>query len=96
MSAIRREGDRLTVSGPIHISNARALLAQGAALLAPEVTLVDLAEVTDVDSAAVSLLLEWQRQAARLGRRLRFAHLPASLKSLAVLYGVTELLPEEA
>lgn len=96
MSAIRRDGDRLQLSGPVHMSNARALLEQGSALLTPEVTTVDLSGVTEVDSAAVSLLLEWQRQAARRGQRLRFARLPESLKSLAALYGVTELLPEEA
>lgn len=96
MAAIRREQDCLKLSGPIHMSNARGLLAEGSALLSPEVSVIDLAEVTEVDSSAVSLLLEWQRQAARRGGCLRFAHLPANLKSLAALYGVTELLPEQA
>lgn len=95
MAAIRREGNRLLVSGPIHMANAPALLAEGSALFTPEVTTIDLAGVTEVDSSAVSLLLEWQRQALQRGTRLRFAHLPASLMSLAALYGVTELLPSE-
>jgi phospholipid transport system transporter-binding protein len=45
-----------------------------------------------VDSSALSLLLEWRREAARNGREVRYRNLPASMKSLAELYGVTELL----
>ena len=57
------------------------------------VTLVDLAGVTEVDSSAVSLLLEWRRQVK--GAALRFANLPPALKSLADLYGVAfDLIPQ--
>jgi phospholipid transport system transporter-binding protein len=45
-----------------------------------------------VDSAAVSLLLEWQRTARAANRRIEFVNLPENLKSLAALYGVSELL----
>ncbi len=94
MSAIRREGSSLKIEGPIHMANARALLGEGGALLGPEVTTIDMAGVTDVDSAAVSLLLEWRREAAKRSATLRFANLPESVKSLATLYGVTDLLPQ--
>jgi phospholipid transport system transporter-binding protein len=50
--------------------------------------------VTEVDSSALSLLLEWRRAAERSGRTIRYRNLPASLKSLAELYGITELLGE--
>ena len=54
--------------------------------------LVDLSGVTEVDSAAVSLLLEWRRAAARANRRVDFFNLPNNLRSLADLYGVSRLL----
>jgi ABC-type transporter Mla MlaB component len=41
------------------------------------------------------LLLEWRREAVRNGREIRYHNLPASLKSLAKLYGVTELISDE-
>jgi len=83
---------RCTLQGPININNVVSLLAQGIGLFtAPSVT-VDLAAVTEVDSSAVSLLLEWQREAQRNGRTIRFVNLPGNLKSLAKLYGVTELI----
>lgn len=94
MSSIRREGTSLKIEGPIHMANARALLGEGSALLVPEVTTIDMGGVTEVDSAAVSLLLEWRREAATRNATLRFANLPESVKSLAALYGVTDLLPQ--
>ena len=86
------DGGRCTVQGPITLESVVLLLAQGNGLFAePQVT-VDLAAVTEVDSSALSLLLEWRRDAARSGRAVRFDRLPANLQSLAQLYGVTELL----
>jgi phospholipid transport system transporter-binding protein len=86
-----REG-RCTLRGPVTINNVVPLLAQGNGLFtAPEVT-VDLEGITEVDSAAVSLLLEWRREAGRHGRRIQFVNLPGNLTSLAKLYGVTEML----
>ena len=86
------DGGRCTVQGPVNLENAVALLAQGNELFtAPQVTL-DLAAVTEVDSSALSLLLEWRREAARNGRAIRYLNLPANLRSLAELYGVNELL----
>ena len=54
---------------------------------------VDLSKVETVDSAAVSLLLAWVRQAQRHGIALSFTNVPQNLSSLANLYGVVDLLP---
>lgn len=54
--------------------------------------MLDFSRVTDVDSAAVSLLLEWIRQAGRLGRKLRISHLPENLQCLVKVYSVEEFL----
>lgn len=56
-----------------------------------ELTL-DLSGVGEVDSTAVSLLLHWKRDARSAGRLLLFRNPPASLRSLAALYGVEEAL----
>lgn len=88
------EGGSCAVRGPVTLESVVALLAQGNGLFtAPEVT-VDLSGVTEVDSSALSLLLEWRREAARNRRAIHFRNLPANLKSLAGLYGVTELIGE--
>jgi phospholipid transport system transporter-binding protein len=54
---------------------------------------VDFGAVTEVDSSAVALLLEWRRQAEGRNLTLRLANPPAALQNLAELYGVLELLP---
>jgi len=86
------EAERCTVQGPLTMRNATAVLEESARLFTGPRVVVDLAGVTEVDSAAVSLLLEWRREAARANRRIEFANLPANLKSLADLYGVSDLV----
>ncbi|QDQ26502.1 STAS domain-containing protein [Chitinimonas arctica] len=61
-------------------------------LTAPALVL-DLSEVSEIDSTAVSLLLHWQRDAVAAGRQLTLQRPPANLTSLAALYGVEEFLP---
>jgi phospholipid transport system transporter-binding protein len=85
---------RCTVQGPVTVNNVVSLLAQGAERFTGKHVVVDLSGVTEVDSSALSMLLEWRREAVRNGREIRYRNLPASLKSLAELYGVTELLGE--
>jgi phospholipid transport system transporter-binding protein len=81
-----------TVQGPITVDNVVSLLEQGREQLSAASATIDLSGVTEVDSSALSLLLEWRRDGARSGRAIRFVKLPANLQSLAQLYGVTELL----
>ena len=58
----------------------------------PEMLTIDFAKVTEVDSSAVALLLEWRRESERRSKALRFVNLPANLMALAELYGVDDLI----
>jgi phospholipid transport system transporter-binding protein len=73
-------------------ANADDLLAAGSAAIARGEFAFDLSAVREVDSAAVALLLAWQRQAIAAGGRLLLAGVPADVVSLARLYGVDGLL----
>ena len=88
-------GERCTVQGPITLTNVTALLAESVPLFTGSRIIVDLGGVTELDSSAVSLLLEWRREAARASRRIEYVNLPANLKSLAELYGVSHLLESD-
>ena len=83
---------RCAVEGPITMRNVTAVLAESARVFEGSSIIVDLAGVTEVDSAAVSLFLEWRRAAARDGRTIQYANMPANLRTLAELYGVLDLL----
>lgn len=88
------DGDSCTLQGVVNISNVVTVLEEGKRLFtAPDVT-VDVSGLTEVDSAAISLLLEWRREAQRGNRKIEYTNLPDNLKSLAALYGVSELLGE--
>ena len=63
------------------------------AILAKADAVFDLAGVTDVDSSGLAVIFGWQREAKRLGKNVRIANPPHNLRSLADVYGVSELLP---
>jgi phospholipid transport system transporter-binding protein len=93
---IDKDGSTYRVASPMLIANARALLEAGYGLLRVESekdVLLDLASVKEADSSALAVLFGLQRSAATRGVALRVAHSPASLLSLAGLYGVAESLP---
>jgi phospholipid transport system transporter-binding protein len=90
------EDDRLRVAGSITIHNVAAVVEQGIALFDRGVQIIDLSKVENVDSSAVSMLLEWQREADRRGRRIDFMNMPEKLASLVRLYDLFELIPQNS
>ncbi|MBL8395799.1 MAG: STAS domain-containing protein [Candidatus Accumulibacter sp.] len=94
---IERVEDGLRVTVAMVIANARPLLEAGRSGLcaghATDLLRVDLAGVGEVDSSALGVVFAWLRTAAERSQALRIVNPPASLISLAALYGVSELLP---
>lgn len=86
----------LALEGALSFERLPAVLVESRAYTSrddlPDRLTIDFAAITDVDSSAVALLLEWRREAARLGKTLLFVNLPANLLALADLYGVAELI----
>lgn len=74
------------------VDQVNALLAESSALVMPGE--IDLGQVSEVDTTAVSLLFEWQRQAQAKRSTITFVNLPDNLVSLAKLYGVSDLIPQ--
>jgi phospholipid transport system transporter-binding protein len=89
---IREEGGRLYISGPVTLENAKELRGQGEQYFRGSKLLIDFSEVREVDSAAVSLMLEWSRTASATGTEVRFTNLGDSITSLTDLYGVEDLI----
>jgi phospholipid transport system transporter-binding protein len=93
---IREEGGRLHISGPVTLENAMKLRAESEQYFNGSPLLFDFSEVKEIDSAAVSLMLEWSRKARATGCEVRFTNLGDSIKSLTDLYGVEDLIPVDA
>ena len=53
----------------------------------------DASALRDFDTSALAVLLECRREALALGKSFAVSQLPARLRELATLYGVSELLP---
>ncbi|MFN4325698.1 MAG: lipid asymmetry maintenance protein MlaB [Azonexus sp.] len=90
---IERQTGCLRVTVPLIMANARGLLDAGRAALQPGEVVFDFSAVNEADSSAIAVMLGWLRAADTLGARVRFAHIPAGVRALAELYGVTDLLP---
>ena len=76
------------------VQNAKAALDQGLAAIKAGQSVFDLGTVQVADSSAVAVLLAWKRAARKAGAALSYVNLPASLQSLAALYGVDAFLVE--
>jgi len=82
------------IPNSVTMLDAGPALKQGLAAIASGQTVFDLGDLNSLDSAAVATLIAWQRAAQARGVKLQFIQVPASLKSLAQLYGADALLPE--
>lgn len=90
---IERQDGRLLVTAPLIMANARGLLEAGRSALRQGEVIFDFSTVNEADSSAIAIMLGWLRAADAVGAQVRFAHIPAGVRSLAELYGVTGLLP---
>lgn len=91
---IRRDGARMVVGGPVTLANVRRVVDEGKRQLDEGVRIVDLSEVSEMDSSLLAALLAWLRHARQRERDIGFVNLPEALRAIARLYGVDELLPE--
>jgi phospholipid transport system transporter-binding protein len=90
---IRRDGRRMIVGGPVTLANVAAVLEDGLRHLGEGVRVVDLGEVSEMDSSLLAALLTWLREARGKNHELTFTGLPEGLQTIARLYGVEGLLP---
>ena len=94
---IEKLGDGFRVTGTMLVADATALLEVGRALLqgagGVSAMVVDLSSVEETDSSALGVVFGLLRTARQLDVALRIAHPPASMISLAALYGVSDSLP---
>ena len=74
------------------VINATKALDLGLAAIKSGQTVFDLGTVKTADSSAVAVLLAWKRAARQSGVALSYVNIPASLQSLAALYGVDAFL----
>lgn len=89
-------GEILVLDGALNLAAMPLRLSETAAYASqtplPDCLTIDFQNVKEIDSSGVALLLHWRREATKLGKALRYVHLPPNLAALAELYGVTDLI----
>ncbi len=93
LSKIEQHGKNWRIAGDVLMDNANFILQQSRGLSMGDEILVDFSAVNKVDTAALSLMMEWQRRAAGCSSHARFANLPLNLSRLVSLYGLTDFVP---
>jgi len=86
---------QLQLSGDLTFATVSALLeeSRGVFAAASDDLRIDLAGVGRADSAGLALLIEWLREARRVGRTLEFHAVPAQMLAIAEASGLADILP---
>lgn len=76
----------------LNYNNAKAVLSDGLNAINSGKSTCQLDGLEQVDSATLAVLVTWQSAAQKQNKTLSFSGAPQTLKSLATLYGVDDLL----
>ena len=87
-------GARWTFDGALTMDTSADALAASRALPLPGTGVVDFSGLRQADSAALAVMIALKRRGAAEGRSIALAGIPATLTSLAVVYGIEPLLEQ--
>ena len=85
-------GDLWRYEGALTLDNAAGVMAIADGIPLPASGRIDFGGLAPADSAALAAVMALRRRAAAEGRALRIDNLPPALESLAVVYGVDDLI----
>ena len=79
-------------AGALTFDDAAAVLEASQALPLPVSGVVDFSGLMHADSAALAVMIALRRRGTEEGRTLAIRNIPPSLRSLAAVYGIDDLL----
>ena len=79
-------------AGALMFDDAAAVLEASQSLPLPASGIVDFSGLMHADSAALAVMIALKRRGTAEGRTLAIRNMPASLRSLAAVYGIDDLL----
>jgi anti-anti-sigma factor len=81
------------IRGDLEIATVAGVLAQSRPMLeCGQAAIINMSGVKRVDSGALALMLEFIRESAQHGTRIRFTEPPSQLRAIAEACGVTDIL----
>ena len=89
---LEQSGTQCRLVGDVTIETVPALLKEIRPMIRSGMNVLDCSAVLHVDSSALAFFLTCKREALQHKHNLDIVKLPASLMSLASLYGINDLL----
>lgn len=84
----------IKVSGCLDVGSVAEYKEEGIRLMEPmDEPVFDLADIEARGSAAIALLIAWQRHAANSGKEISFINPPSNLIDIAKACGVSDIVP---
>ncbi|MCW5590312.1 MAG: STAS domain-containing protein [Legionellales bacterium] len=94
--ALSVNNDCLIIEGELNFATVSEIAKMATAIFQTQsIAVIDLAKVTFANSAALALLLQWQREATKHSQALVFRHLPHDLYNIAKACDVADLISIE-
>lgn len=91
--SVERNDDLVEVTGQLTIATApQAIAAASGYFESGRALRFDLGKLRQTDSAALAVLLEWLRKAARMGVTVEYTHVPERLLQLAEISDLEDVL----
>jgi phospholipid transport system transporter-binding protein len=88
LAQIIQQANTWQLSGNLVFANISSVLDESKLLTMPAQLQLDFAAVEEVDTSAISLILELQRRAISQDTKISVQQVPENLSSLMLLYGV--------
>jgi phospholipid transport system transporter-binding protein len=92
VTQLTQEANTWHLSGDLVFANISSVLAESKTYEMPTPLQLDLTKVAEVDTSAISLVLELQRHAIAHNIEMNVVGVPENLTSLMQLYGVDEII----
>lgn len=86
----------LTVEGDLDVYSVAEAIRQGSKLIrsSKAMTIIDLGKVNKIDSAGLAFVIELMKTARQQKTRIEFKNIPARMRDVAEVYGLSVILPE--
>jgi phospholipid transport system transporter-binding protein len=92
LAQITQQANTWQLSGNLVFANISSVLDESKLLTMPAQLQLDFTAVDEVDTSAISLILELQRRAMSQDTKISVQQVPENLSSLMQLYGVDALI----
>ena len=90
---ISQQDNQVKLAGVLNFQSVAELLSVEHAWLKSGNIDINLAEISQSNSAGLALLLEWMKMAKQKGLQIKYHSVPEQLLSIARAYGVDQELP---